>query len=356
MRKLLTTIVTVCLFTTLNAQIQPVKVELSDPKSFSMIILPDIQSYIKFDVNQPIAELMTAWIANNADRLNIATVMGTGDIVEQNNLVIPDGLNGNQTGTQQWEYASRCFERLDGVVPYILATGNHDFGYVSAENRQTNYGDYFPVERNTCWKKCLVEAYNNFTDKPALYNAAFEFETRYWGKMLVLAIEFAPRPEVVDWAIAITKNKKYENHKIILLTHSYTDIDASRFVKEGYGVNPATYGEEIWQKLVYPSSNIVMVVCGHAASGDQSPKNNVSFRTDKNRYGKPVAQMMFNAQTMGGGWNGNGGDGWLRILEFMPDGKTIEVRTFSPLFAISPASAQFAFRTEPFDQFEINVE
>ena len=27
--------------------------------------------------------------------------------------------------------------------------------------------------------------------------------------------------------------------------------------------------------------------------------------------------MMFNAQTEGGGWHGNGGDGWLRIMEFM---------------------------------------
>lgn len=40
--------------------------------------------------------------------------------------------------------------------------------------------------------------------------------------------------------------------------------------------------------------------------------------------------MMFNAQTEGGGWHGNGGDGWLRIMEFMPDGKTIKIKTFSP--------------------------
>ena len=30
------------------------------------------------------------------------------------------------------------------------------------------------------------------------------------------------------------------------------------------------------------------------------------------------------------------GDGWLRIMEFMPDGKTIKIKTFSPFFAISP--------------------
>lgn len=46
--------------------------------------------------------------------------------------------------------------------------------------------------------------------------------------------------------------------------------------------------------------------------------------------------MMFNAQTADGQWHGNGGDCWLRIMEFMPDGKTIKIKTFSPLFALSP--------------------
>ena len=63
--------------------------------------------------------------------------------------------------------------------------------------------------------------------------------------------------------------------------------------------------------------------------------------------------MMFNAQTAGGGWHGNGGDGWLRIMEFMPDGKTIKVRTYSPFFGISPTTRQFAWRTDPWDEFNI---
>ena len=82
----------------------------------------------------------------------------------------------------------------------------------------------------------------------------------------------------------------------------------------------------------------------------------VSFRTDLNSSGKSVAQMMFNAQTADGKWEGNGGDCWVRILEFMPDGKTIKVRTFSPLFALSPLTADKAWRTAPYDQFEIVLE
>ena len=68
----------------ITAQVQPVQPKLTDDKSFSMILFPDPQSYTKFDVNQPLFELMTAWTANNKERLNIEAVLCTGDLVEQN--------------------------------------------------------------------------------------------------------------------------------------------------------------------------------------------------------------------------------------------------------------------------------
>ena len=40
----------------------------------------------------------------------------------------------------------------------------------------------------------------------------------------------------------------------------------------------------------------------------------------------------------------------------MPDGKTIGVRTFSPLFAISYISSDQAWRTAPYDQFEFVID
>ena len=54
-----------------TAQIYPVRPQLSDKHSFSMILLPDPQSYNKFDANQPLFELQTAWIANSIEPLNI---------------------------------------------------------------------------------------------------------------------------------------------------------------------------------------------------------------------------------------------------------------------------------------------
>ena len=98
------------------------------------------------------------------------------------------------------------------------------------------------------------------------------------------------------------------------------------------------------------------MLCGHTGKPSDDFADAVAYRVDKNQAGKNVHQMMFNVQTIGGGWNGNGGDGWLRILEFMPDGKTIKVRTYSPLFGISAATKHLAHRTAAYDQFDMIIE
>ena len=216
----------------ISAQIYPVRPQLSDKHSFSMILLPDPQSYNKFDANQPLFELQTAWIANSIEPLNIKGVLCTGDLVEQNEIRIPDGINGNQTSEEQWQAASRAFERLDDKISYVVCTGNHDYGYEKAENRLCHLPDYFPSERNSCWKKSLVETGLNYQGIPTLENAAYEFETDTWGKLLVISLEFAPRDEAIEWAAKVAGKAKYKNHKVILLTHSYMSPEAKRHIKE----------------------------------------------------------------------------------------------------------------------------
>lgn len=337
------------------SQTYPINITLEKEGSFSMILLPDPQSYIKIKANQPLFDLQTAWIANNLNTLNIKCVLCTGDLVEQNGIIIPDGINGDQTSKEQWEAVSNSFKQLDDKVPYILCTGNHDYGYKASEKRITQFRHYFYPERNSCLKGTLVAAGNNYEGLPTLENAAYEFSSEKWSKILVLSIEFAPRDEAIEWAKRLINDKKYKNHKVILLTHSFLDYQGKRYVGEDYKMKEVNYAESIWQKLIYPTDNIKLVICGHECL-IADYKHQVSFRTDNNIHGNKVHQMMFNAQTADGQWHGNGGDCWLRILEFQPDGKTILIRTFSPLFALSPTTSQFAWRSESFDQFEITIE
>ncbi|WP_455762002.1 metallophosphoesterase [Phocaeicola coprophilus] len=354
MKTILSAFLLICCSLISQAQVYPVNANLEDEKSFSMILLPDPQSYIKFAANQPLFDLQTAWIANNIETLHIKNVLCTGDLVEQNSIIQADGINGDQTSREQWEAVSRSFEKLDGKVPYVVCTGNHDYGYKASEKRFTQFRYYFYPERNRCLQESLIAAGNNYEGLLTLENAVYEFISDTWGKILVLSLEFAPRDEAIEWARHIIGDKKYKDHKVILLTHSFLDYEGKRFITENYQMQDVNYAEALWQKLVYPSDNIKLVICGHECYITDYAQQ-VSFRTDKNHSGNEVAQMMFNAQTADGQWFGNGGDCWLRILEFKPDGKTISVRTFSPLFALSPTTCQYAWRKQPFDQFNITL-
>ena len=250
----------------------------------------------------------------------------------------------------------RAFERLDNKLPYVVCTGNHDYGYTKSENRLSRFPDYFPMTRNECWRHKIVSVCNNAHGIPTLENAAYEFHTDTWGDLLVVSLEFAPRDEAIEWARKLVAEPRYANTRVILLTHSFIAWKGNRKKTEPYELTDANYQQAIWDKLVYPSSNIRLVICGHECHPTTDYFETVGFRTDKNAAGKSVAQMMFNAQTADGQWHGNGGDCWLRILEFLPDGRTVSVRTFSPMFALSPVTCDKAWRTADYDQFTFDME
>ena len=340
----------------LSAQDRADQQHLTDTQSFSMILLGDPQGYSKYDINQPLFELCTAWIADNVQNLNIKAVLCTGDLVEQNENIVLNRKMLNQTSREMWEASSRAFERLDNKVPYIISTGNHDYGYKRAENGMTRFPEYFPFERNSTWRDICVNSFPNRNGIISLENAAFEISDINWGKILIITSEFAPRDEVLCWVKELVTKPEYKNHKVIFMTHSFLrEKTGERIKDEKYTITPRNWGEDVWKKLIEPSSNIFLVICGHTGKPGEF-ESSIAYRIDKNAAKKNVHQMMFNVQILGGGWEGNGGDGWLRILEFLPDGKTIKVKTYSPLFGISPSTKHLAHRTAPYDQFDIVLD
>ena len=327
--------------------------QLSEPDSYTWILLPDLQSYQKFGRNQAIFQLMTDWIIDQKENLNIELVLCVGDLVEQNNILIPNGINGDQTSVHQWSNVQSGFSRLNNKVPYILCTGNHDYGIKSAENRYSQFNSYFPPQGNPLTQRMLVEMAPNAQGVPTLENACYEWTSLHGQSFLIFSLEFAPRIAILQWANQLAADPKFKNHKGIMLTHSYQNSKGERTNKENYPLIDANYGKVIWEKFIYPSANVQFVFCGHIADSE-SHEGHVSYREDTNQTGQTVHQMLFNAQREGGGWHGNGGDGWLRILEFLPDKKTIKVQTFSPFFWISPSTHHMAWRKEGFDQYEIS--
>lgn len=332
---------------------------LTNPKSWSMILLPDPQGYTKFARNQPLLEMMTGWISAQKQKLNIKLVLCTGDLVEQNFIHKSDSINGDQPSSSQWAAVSKAFSNLDNSVPYILCTGNHDYGTNYTENRYSQFNSYFPPERNQANAELLVDMAPSASGVKTLENACYELLLPEGRKMLIFSLEYAPRASVVQWASEIASRAKYAKHIGVVLTHSYMDSMLRGNVLSGDESKPAhfkdaTTGADLWKKLIFKSGNIQMVYCGHVVGPGH--QGHVGFRRDKNSTGIAVNQMLFNAQNEGGNWQGNGGDGWLRILEFLPDGKTVLVKTFSPLLSVSPSTRHLAWRKENFDQFAFQLD
>lgn len=338
------------------------KPKLEEKGSWSLIMIPDVQNYVKWGRNQAVLDLMTAWVEENIDTLNIKMVMCAGDLVEQNDI-INRGEDGDQSAQRQWETVARAFARLDGKVPYITATGNHDYSIDQKGARRSRFNEFFPIDKNPLNRQLIRQNSTDEVGTPTLENSAYEIKALNGKDYLFMTMEFGPRDTVLTWAKRVADMEQYKHHRIVLLTHAYLNAKDERtsgevkwFVYKPYAVDNkiekspmiklpyANNGKQIWEKLVQPASNIELVLCGHI-SGE-------GYRSDKNITGKSVHQMLFDAQSMGGGHrNGNGGDGWLRILEFFPDSKTVKVKTFSPYFALSPTTQQFAWKKGERDEF-----
>lgn len=350
-----------------SAQSSYQKPALENNKSFTVIMVPDIQNYVKWGTNQPVLDLMSAWIEKNVDSLNIKMVLGMGDLVNNNEKIMND-YDGDQTSDQQWKAAARFFDRFNGKVPYMAATGNHDYSIDREGKRTSRYNEFFPVEKNYLNQKYLVQNARDEQGQQTLANSALELKGLNGKDYLFLTVEFAARDTVLTWAKKVAAMPEYKNHRVIMSTHSYLsakddlgEAEVTWLYWEPYRVNDmiqkspriklpsANSGKQMWEKLVKPSSNIEMVLSGHY-SGE-------GYKSDQNNKGKIVHQIMFDAQSMGGGGRiGNGGDGWLRILEFFPDNKTVKVRTFSPLFGISPTSQPNAWKKDARNEYTIQFQ
>jgi hypothetical protein len=63
--------------------------------------------------------------------------------------------------------------------------------------------------------------------------------------------------------------------------------------------------------------------------------------------GQTVHQILFNTQR----W-GDAGNGWLRLLEFQPDGRSVIVKTYSPWL---DARGLTAWRSDPENYFVLQL-
>jgi len=295
---------------------------------YTIIAMPDTQFYAAFYPD--IFDAQTRWIAGERALGNLAFVVHEGDLVDSDDPA-------------QWTVAARSMQRLDGVVPYVISTGNHDYGPGGdgwPMTRSTMIDAYFPV-----WKFSQYPWFKGTFDPAHVENnyALMDLPGGA-GQWLVVSLEFGPRDEVLAWADGIVK--KYPTTPAMIVTHAYLYEDNNRYDQAGHPEqrwNPHTYpigmmpgavndGEEIWQKLVMGNSNIQFVLCGHVID------HGVGRLTTTRPDGSSVNQILANYQMLD-----LGGSGYLRVMQFFPATRTVRVRTYSPYLD--------NFKTDPDNDF-----
>lgn len=278
--------------------------------SSMLAVLPDTQVY---SLRLPgLYNTQTSFIRMNATRLDIRYVIHLGDIVNNNTRI-------------EWERASAAMSLLHGVVPYALAPGNHDYGPSGdASTRDTHMNEYFSFELSAAMPT-FGAAYE--TGKLDSSYHLFSIQGR---DFILLALEWGPRDEVIAWANDVMA--QHPEREGILVTHAFLNHNDLRYdhtdTEHPQRHNPHDYatpggvndGEELWQKLVRHhrfsitlNGHVIGDGCGYLAS-----------TTDR---GNVCHQMLSNYQM-----RNQGGEAYMRLLEFLEDGRTIRVHTYSPLY------------------------
>jgi hypothetical protein len=315
------------------------------PGTWTLAVLPDTQYFAQRFPDVYFRQ--TDWIVKNKDAHRILFVAHEGDVTQDN---VP----------REWEVARKAMKPLhDAKIPYSLLTGNHDIGEkIRSDSRFTRLNDHFSEADYS-----NSAAYGLF-EPGKLENSWHQLDAPT-GKYLLLSLEFWPRDEVLEWANEVAK--KNADRKIILVTHANVnrngqlddsvtlwkagkfeellskasrdsgrppakeakeDLDKLISVNSAFRLLKATRsvndGQGIWDKFTSRHPNVFMVLNGHIGGAG------VHHLPMKGAGGQTVHQIAANYQKKGK--LSPRYSGYLRLMQFHPDGRTVRVRTYSPWY------------------------
>ncbi len=263
-------------------------------ESFSVVLLPDTQYYSEQFPETYMCQ--TQWIASRAKQDNIRFVIHLGDMTD------------TPGAEKEWQVADRAQRVLEGVVPYSVTLGNHDYDRGSKEKRPaTLFNKYFPPSRFQKYPWYGGHMGNSNTNNYCFFEGGGK-------KFMVVSLEFAPSDAIIDWASGIIRAHK--DRQVIVATHYYLRPEGRPKEDRPKGFD-GYVGDQLWDKLIRKHENIFMVVCGHVVG--------IRHQTSTNDAGRPVHEILADYQGLP-----NGGDGWLVTMRFVPPENKIHVRTYSP--------------------------
>lgn len=233
-------------------------------------------------------EAMTAFLRDQREALRLAYVINTGDLVHKT------------SDEKQWEVAVRAQAALEEIPNGVLA-GNHD---CQEPDRFEPYGRHFGEKK--------------YKDKP-WYGGSYQNNRGHYDLMtigktdyLFVYMSFGPDNGCIKWLNKVLS--QYPDRVAFLCLHDYFTNEYVR----------SEDGEKLFSKVVKKQPNVRFVLCGHrygAVCRPETLDDDGDGRADRTVY-----QMMFNYQAAGK----EGGDGYLRLMQFDEANRTLHMLTYSP--------------------------
>jgi len=264
------------------------RVVAPDP-DFTMVALPDTQFYAQ---DFPATfRAQTQWIIEQRAARNIISVLHLGDIVDD-----ADEL-------PQWQAADAAIAVLesDPNLPFGLGVGNHDEFPRGDPLGTQNFNSYFGVDRfaGSPWYggHYGVDNDNHYITFSA---GAMDFVAVF------LEFDRDANPDVLAWAKDVLQQNA--DRRAIIVTH---------FALVGHALRNklSDQGRAVRDALL-SLPNVDLFLGGHFCEAGR--------RVDE-FGGKPVISILADYQC-----RPDGGEGWLRIMEFSPAANELRVKTYSP--------------------------
>jgi hypothetical protein len=259
------------------------------PPPFTFVVLPDTQYYAQSFPEAFIAQ--TRYIMEQRAALNVAGVIHVGDIVE----VASDEL--------QWQRASAAIEVLeqDPDLPFGLCVGNHDQDPDGDPEGTELYNRYFGAHRfeGLSWYGGHYgDDHDNFFILPSASGLDF----------VVLFLEYVKvsDPHVLEWADGVLK--AHADRRAIICTHSA--------LRGETWANTFTFQGRAQLNALADNPNLFLIVAGHYCETGRR-----THRAGDRRIHVLLSDYQCRPE---------GGQGWLRLMKFVPGENRIEVRTYSP--------------------------
>jgi hypothetical protein len=289
-----------------------------------VIILPDTQEYTKQE-NGGLIGMFTAqtqWIVDNRVSRNIVGVANVGDICDSwDEPAVTTEYNRALTATDKLE--DPVTTGLTDGIPYIMVMGNHD--YENASKFNSVYG----VSRFT-GRSYYGGHYSTTNDNSYILfsGAGLDF--------VLVGLSYSVSSAELTWAKGVLD--AYPSRVGIVTSHGI--LNESSSIPAPWNAD----GSAIYTALKL-APNLRLMVCGHMSESSSSPSWHGEGRRSDVYNGVTVHSCLSDYQD-----RESGGNGKLRIYQFVPAENKVRVRTYSPYTGVweadSDSSSQFTLAVD----------